>query len=140
MVDHEQEKEKEKTPNREQVEVWIFGTGEQCERARDLIELAVEDRARKDAKRQAQYEKKKEAKRRARELYYLRHRQDYAVLGVAVGAPKSILRKAYRKLAIQYHPDKNQGDAEAERMFQEVARAYESLMSTDEEEVQMQLQ
>ena len=51
-------------------------------------------------------------------------RDYYEVLGVARDASNPEIKKAYRKLAIQYHPDKNPGDQEAERKFKEAAEAY----------------
>lgn len=54
-------------------------------------------------------------------------RDYYEVLGVAKGASADDLKKAYRKLAMQYHPDKNQGNKEAEQKFKEISEAYEIL-------------
>ena len=51
----------------------------------------------------------------------------YKILGVARDADKDDLKKAYRKLAMQYHPDRNPGDRDAERHFKEVNEAYEVL-------------
>ncbi len=51
----------------------------------------------------------------------------YRILGVARDAGKDDLKKAYRRLAMQYHPDRNPGDAEAERRFKELNEAYEVL-------------
>jgi molecular chaperone DnaJ len=54
-------------------------------------------------------------------------RDYYDVLGVGRNASKDEIRKAYRKLAMQYHPDRNPNDKEAEEKFKEAAEAYEVL-------------
>ncbi|MBT6134833.1 MAG: molecular chaperone DnaJ [Emcibacteraceae bacterium] len=51
----------------------------------------------------------------------------YEILGVNKGSDPSTLKSAYRKLAMQFHPDKNPGDAAAEAKFKEVSEAYEVL-------------
>src|SRR5690606_11567153 len=51
----------------------------------------------------------------------------YKVLGVAESASQDEIKKAYRKLAKQYHPDKNKGDAKAEARFKEISEAYDIL-------------
>ncbi|TAH18862.1 MAG: molecular chaperone DnaJ [Cytophagales bacterium] len=58
-------------------------------------------------------------------------RDYYEVLGVNRSAAEDEIKKAYRKLAIKYHPDKNQGDKEAEEKFKEAAEAYEVLSNAD---------
>ncbi len=50
-------------------------------------------------------------------------RDYYEVLGVAKNASEAEIKKAYRKLAIKYHPDRNPGDKEAEEKFKEAAEA-----------------
>ena len=55
------------------------------------------------------------------------NRDYYEVLGVAKNATADEIKKAYRKKAIQYHPDKNPGDKEAEEKFKEAAEAYDVL-------------
>ncbi|MBR4742379.1 MAG: molecular chaperone DnaJ [Desulfovibrio sp.] len=61
-------------------------------------------------------------------------RDYYEVLGVSRSANDDELKRAYRKLAMKYHPDHNPGDKEAEAKFKEAAEAYEVLRDPDKRE------
>ena len=54
-------------------------------------------------------------------------RDYYEVLGVSKNATEDEIKKAYRTIAIKYHPDRNPGDKEAEEKFKEAAEAYDVL-------------
>lgn len=61
----------------------------------------------------------------------MQKRDYYEVLGVAKEASADDIKKAYRKVAMQYHPDRNPGDKSAEEKFKEAAEAYEVLSDAD---------
>ena len=58
-------------------------------------------------------------------------RDYYEVLGVSRDASAEDIKKAYRKMALKYHPDRNPGDAAAEEKFKEAAEAYDVLSNPD---------
>jgi len=60
-----------------------------------------------------------------------RNKDFYATLGVAREASADDIKKAYRKLAVQFHPDKNPGNKESEEKFKEITEAYEILSDPD---------
>lgn len=61
-------------------------------------------------------------------------RDFYDILGVSKGSSADEIKKAYRKLAIKFHPDKNPGDKEAEDKFKEAAEAYEVLSNPEKKQ------
>eukprot|EP01084_Bolivina_argentea_P148375 259420_1 len=59
----------------------------------------------------------------------------YEMLGVAPEASESDIKRAYRKLALKYHPDKNPGDEAAAEKFKELGHAYETLSDESKRKV-----
>ena len=55
----------------------------------------------------------------------------YAILGVPRNATDEEIKKAYRRLALQYHPDRNPGNKEAEEKFKEITEAYSVLIDKE---------
>ena len=61
-------------------------------------------------------------------------RDCYDVLGIPKGASKEDIKKAYRKLALKFHPDKNKGDKASEEKFKEASEAYGILSDKNKKE------
>ncbi len=70
------------------VAVMLFGNKSECENARRLIEEACDNKEQKAKQRAKEYEKKKDEKRRDRQLYHMRHTHDYEELELPLGASK----------------------------------------------------
>ena len=115
----------------------LYGSDEACAIAKRMINEVFEKAAEvKRDKHVAQRDKEKERKAENRRLYHLRHMRDYELLGVALGTKKDDIKKAYRKLAVIWHPDKHpEGPArdEAAKRFVAIQAAYDALMNSDEE-------
>ncbi|KAG6591162.1 chaperone DnaJ [Phytophthora cinnamomi] len=63
------------------------------------------------------------------------HVDFYETLGLTMEASEAQIKKAYRKLSLKFHPDKNKGDEEAESRFHEISRAYEVLSDPQKRQV-----
>ena len=61
-------------------------------------------------------------------------RDFYEVLGISKNASQDEIKKAYRKVAMQHHPDRNHGDKAEEEKFKEAAEAYEILKDDNKKE------
>ena len=61
----------------------------------------------------------------------MEYKDYYKILGVDKSATQDEIKKAYRQLALQYHPDRNPGDSECEEKFKEASEAYEVLRDTE---------
>jgi len=122
--------------------VQLFGDETSRQIAKRMIQETFEEaETRKREKREDERERKKAHRRRMRQLFHLRHRADYEMLGVPVGASKEECRKAYRKLAAKWHPDKHPDDPEtARKKFLEIQEAYQRLEEADEEAEIRQIQ
>jgi len=62
-------------------------------------------------------------------------RDYYEVLGVARAATDQEIKSAYRKLALQFHPDRNPNNPDAEEKFKEIKEAYETLSDTEKRKI-----
>ena len=65
----------------------------------------------------------------------MERRDYYEILGVERSSPDEEVKKSYRKLAMQFHPDRNPGDKKAEEKFKEAAEAYEVLRDPEKRKI-----
>ncbi|KAL2160543.1 hypothetical protein VTH06DRAFT_1231 [Thermothelomyces fergusii] len=76
----------------------------------------------------------KEVRKAELELKKSQRKDYYKILGIEKNATDNEIKKAYRKLAILHHPDKNPGDADAEARFKDISEAYETLIDPQKRE------
>jgi curved DNA-binding protein len=69
----------------------------------------------------------------------MEYKDYYKILGVNKSASQEEIKKAYRKLAVKYHPDKNKGDKAAEEKFKEIGEAHEVLRDPEKRKLYDQL-
>ena len=67
------------------VTIMLFGNAKECDTAVKMMDEAMENREQKQKQREKEYERKRDAKTRERQLYHLRHTNDYETLGIAIG-------------------------------------------------------
>lgn len=67
------------------VTIMLFGNAKECDIAIKMMDEAMENREQKQKQREREYEKKRDAKNRDRQLYHLRHTNDYEALGIPIG-------------------------------------------------------
>jgi hypothetical protein len=117
----------ENSTERKLITLQLFGNADACETARSMILEAMENKEQKAKQRAKEYEKKKESKRTERHIYHLRHARDYEALELPLGASKSDVKAAFRRLALKWHPDKNIG---RHRLCFLLLNFYNSIMMT----------
>ena len=81
------------------VTVMLFGNSKECENAIKMIDEAMENREQKQKQREKEYEKKRDAKNRDRQMYHLRHTNDYETLGIPIGKAIQSARLTYESSA-----------------------------------------
>ena len=64
-----------------------------------------------------------------------RHTELYELLEISPDADEDAIKKAYRRLAVKYHPDKNPGNKEAEEKFKKLSHAYEILGNKEKRQI-----
>ncbi|KAL6763942.1 DnaJ-domain-containing protein [Haematococcus lacustris] len=118
------------------VTLLLYGNQHAVEAAERMIMEAIDNREQKQKQRARDYEKKREEKARLRQMYHMRHSRDYEILELPMGASKAEVKKAYRKLAMKWHPDKHSEEDQemAKAKFQEIQKAYDRLLSSAEDE------
>ncbi|KAJ9528436.1 hypothetical protein QJQ45_020286 [Haematococcus lacustris] len=123
-------------PVRKMVTLLLYGNQHAVEAAERMIMEAIDNREQKQKQRARDYEKKREEKARLRQMYHMRHSRDYEILELPMGASKAEVKKAYRKLAMKWHPDKHSEEDQemAKAKFQEIQKAYDRLLSSAEDE------
>jgi len=140
LINGDESDENEKDDAKTCVE--LYGDNEAVRTFKLLLEdLFARAKKMKTESRKQDRDRQKEKRMREKRLFHLRHAADYERLGVALGAPRKEIEKAYRKLMLALHPDKHRSkptdDCERiQRQYDDMRASYDKLLAVDEENIQ----
>ncbi|GAB5373408.1 hypothetical protein AAMO2058_001748900, partial [Amorphochlora amoebiformis] len=113
--------------------LYIFGGYQRVKKAKDMILGYLESFKNRFVDRTGQYRRKSFMKWQVREVFKIRHTRDYEALELPFGAKRAEIEKAYKRLKVKWHPDKNPKRREyAHKRYLEIERAYQNINSIEE--------